>query len=726
MKKIFFLLFFLSGFCALLYQTVWLRLAFASFGINAQVISIVISIFMLGLALGSWLAGTYLLKISHKYRIKSLYFYAIAEAGIGISAITVPKLFSFGRAWLLTFGQTDSTSYLFLSAFILAICMLPWCFLMGTTIPLMMDYLKNHMEKDKNSFSYFYLANTFGAMIGTIITAIVLIELFGFTHTLLIASIINFAIALISLAVAFVVSHQTNYKQTFKQTKSYKVKILDKRQCYSLGLLFTTGFTSLGFEVVWNRQFTSILQTSVYAFAFIIFLYLLGTCIGLLWYRFNLSRDKVFPKSFLLLILVGVSVAQIGFNDPRASLSLVGIILTVVSISSVLGYLTPKQVDELSQGHPEVAGVAYAINVLGCILGPLFASYLLLPFLGSKLTLLLLSMPIAIFLLKNNELKSNIYFARTPVLLGVVILFITALVFGNSYEEFITVPNKIIKHDYNASVIKFGKDNRKQGLIVNGIPMTSLTPITKIMAHLPLSLMSNQPKNALIICLGMGTTFRSTASWGIDTTAVELTPSIKGLFPEFFPDAKTILQNPKTRIVIDDGRRYLQRTSTKYDLIAIDPPPPVEAAGSSLLYSKEFYEIAKQRLTDSGILAQWYPLRQGQTLQAIARSLVVVFPHVVAYQSVEGWGYHFFASKNPINSISPEQFIQSLPKNAQLDLMEWNDFNDPDILSYATRILSGKKDIHQFLNPESDILVTDDRPFNEYFLLRSTYIQKKR
>src|SRR5262249_48321441 len=153
--------------------------------------------------------------------------------------------------------------------------------------------------------------------------------------------------------------------------------------------------------------------------------------------------------------------------------------------------------------------------------------------------------------------------------------------------------NPVFRRDYTATVVSCGHGMRKQ-LFVNGIAMTNLSSTTKVMAHLPLGFLPHPPASALTICFGMGTTFRSLLTWGIEATGVELIPSVKEAFPYYFDDAPDVLKNPAGRIVIDDGRRYLTRTSEKFDVIIIDPPPPIEAAGSSLLYSVEFYQLARK------------------------------------------------------------------------------------------------------------------------------------
>src|ERR1700690_310715 len=125
-RRLLFFLFFLSGFCSLVYQVVWTRLAFASFGIITPVLSVVLSVFMLGLAAGAWAGGRFIASLVEKTGLSAVVFYAGAEFLIGLGAFAVPKLFAAGGYFLLAAGQTNSISYLFLSALVLAFSILPW------------------------------------------------------------------------------------------------------------------------------------------------------------------------------------------------------------------------------------------------------------------------------------------------------------------------------------------------------------------------------------------------------------------------------------------------------------------------------------------------------------------------------------------------------------------------------------------------------------------------
>jgi len=180
-----------------------------------------------------------------------------------------------------------------------------------------------------------------------------------------------------------------------------------------------------------------------------------------------------------------------------------------------------------------------------------------------------------------------------------------------------------------------------------------------------------------------------------------------------------VLRNAKGRIVIDDGRRYLNRSREKFDVIVIDPPPPIEAAGSSLLYSKEFYAVAKEHLEPNGILQVWFPGGvERASAQAVLRSVDESFPYVRCFHSLINWGTHVLASLDPIEQLNTEELAARLPEDAKKDLMEWAPSeNVPD---YLRKVLSRETPTKRALNPNVAVQITDDTPFNEYFLLRKS------
>lgn len=723
-NRILFLLFFFSGLCGLAYQVVWLRLAFASFGIITPVMSVVISVFMMGLALGSWGAGGWIGSWTRRTGVSAIYFYAAAELTIGASAFAVPPLFRAGQALLLPLGGMDSVPYLLYSALVLGGSILPWCVAMGATFPLVMAFVKEVDRTETTSFSFLYLANVIGAMTGTAVTAVVLIELLGFRATLAAGAVVNFSIAAVSVwlgvrhplrgdtTLAEATSTDTSAEEAAARLRAGKARLM-------LTILFLTGFCSMAAEVVWIRNFTPVLGTVVYSFALVLFAYLLATWVGSWIYRRHIARGRVASTAGLVALVAIAAWLPIVFTDPRLTTRGLAVVATILPFCAVLGYLTPKLVDQYSEGSPRGGGRAYAVNVLGSILGPLFASYVLLPTLGARLGLAAIALVFALLL--SAFRGSTALRSQTKAIAGVVTAFLMlcALFFTRSLEEG-PFPRAEVRRDHTATVISVGV-GRKKRLVVNGMGMTALMPVTKVMAHMPLAFLDHEPESAAVICLGMGTTFRSLMSWDIDTTAIELVESVREAFPYYFEDAEELLRDPRGRIVIDDGRRFLQRVDRRYDVVTIDPSPPVEAAGSSLLYSSDFYEVVKTRLEKGGILQHWFPKRSWLILRAVARSLAEAFPYLAAYESFDGSGYHFVASMEPFEIPSTDEFLARMPEDARSDLVEWNGGERRDPRVFIEEILNRRVDVDELVHPNPAVVITDDRPFNEYYLMRRTF-----
>ena len=715
----YFAFFFISGFCSILYELIWLRLAMARFGVTTAMVSIVLSIFMAGLGVGSLAAGYLIRRYGSRLASPPLQLYAMAELFIGCSAVIVPLELLAGH-WLLEHlgsGLSLSSSGYYLAAgFWLAFSLIPWCSCMGATIPLAMFSIRSDScLESRRSFSFLYLANVLGAVAGALIP-LLLVEVFGFTGSLRFGMALNLAI----FAVAFVLSR--------KQRPQADAGIenaaagLTSRQTLSgvtLWLLFFTGLTTMGMEVIWTRLYTPYVGTFVYSFASILAMYLVATFIGSSIYRLWSRRHESEGTLVWLIVWCG-SLLPLLTADPRLGFpAFLRVPLGIAAFSGLLGFLTPMLVDRFSQGDPDRAGIGYAVNVAGCILGPLFAGFVLLPHLDERQGLVLLALPWLLvgFPFRPSQTTPLLRHLLRPQALGscVVGLASLGLIFATqTYEQ--QYPKSDVRRDSTATVIAAGKGMDRQ-LIVNGISMTRLTPITKLMASLPLAFLDRPPQNALVICFGMGTTHRSMLSWGIDSTAVDLVPSVPTMFWYYHADGDKLLNSPRSHIVIDDGRRFLERTRGQYDVIVIDPPPPVQAAGSSLLYSLEFYSAATQRLRPDGILQQWLPGGDPAITAAIARALKESFPYVRAFVSVEGWGIHFLASQQPIPDRSPADLAKRMPASASADLVEWGPF--PTAEQEFAAVLKREVPISRLV--AEDVYapaMQDDRPVNEYYLLR--------
>lgn len=711
----YFAFFLISGFCGILYELIWLRLAAAQFGVTTPVVSIVLSAFMGGLGVGSLGAGLLVRRYGHKIKFPALWLYAASELMIGFSALAVPFELIVGHrlvSHLAGSTQFSSLTYSLISGICIAMVMVPWCAFMGATIPFAMFAVRTDSRlQSRHSFSFLYVSNLLGAVLGAILP-LAMIEVRGFHFTLLIGMLLNCLIAFSAYGLT------RAQRPTSQVATDHKPPARFDGDRGILLLLFMAGLTSMGIEVVWIRLFTPFVGVMVYSFAVILVTYLAATFLGSSVYRQFGTNTKIntwAPVAALALF----AVLPVFACQPITMNLFLRMLLGIAPFSAGVGYLTPQLVDLWSQGDADRAAHAYAVNVLGCIVGPLLTGFILLPRLSERWILFLFAVPWLLIGSSNLTPQNSSALVWPRRLAGLIFAALTLLLTlePKSFESL--YPQHLVVRDNTATVIAAGQGMEKL-LLVNGMGITSLTPATKSMAHLPLAFLDHPPESALVICFGMGTTFRSVLSWGIQTTAVDLVPSVPELFWYYHPDGPELLRSPLSHVIIDDGRRYLDRTSDKFDLITIDPPPPVSAAGSSLLYSTEFYRVAKGHLRPHGILEQWLPAYSADavTRSSVAQAIKLSFSNVRAFRPIEGWsGYHLLASDWPLPRRDGHDLARRLGVNAAKDFVEWGPEATPQ--GQFDILLKNEVSLDSIIagSPKSPPL-QDDRPTNEYFAVR--------
>jgi spermidine synthase len=710
----YFAFFFVSGFCGILYELIWMRLAMAQFGVTTALVSIVLSMFMAGLGAGSWAAGSLIRRYGDRVTGPPLRLYAIAELLIGVSALVVPVELLWGHRLLLRLAEqtpVSSAAYYLVAGLWLAVVLIPWSSCMGATIPLAMFAIRRDPRYEtRRSFSFLYLANVLGAVAGSVIP-LLFIEMYGFRGALHIGALLNATIATSALLLALASGSRRRVRAAEPPATANRALASENR---ILVLLFTTGLATMGMEVIWIRLFTPYVGSLVYSFAQILAIYLASTFAGSQLYRlWSRRHDRESRLAWLSLALLGL--LPLITSDARlvlaAKLAPLRVLFGVAPFSAAMGFLTPMLVDRWSRGDPDRAGRAYAVNVAGCILGPLLSGFILLPLAGEHLSMLLFAAPWLIMAMRPAGLKKLQLAAAYGIVAASFCVFFLTKDYATQFRE-----RKVLR-DSTATVIATTVGTEKK-LLVNGIGMTNLTPITKMMAHFSLASLDHTPHSVLIICFGMGTTFRSALSWDLPVTAVDLVPSVPKLFSYYHPDAASVLASPNAHVLVDDGRRYLERSPEKYDVIIIDPPPPLAAAGSSLLYSQDFYQLIRAHLQPGGVLAQWLPEGDSADRSSIAEALRDAFPYVRVFGSVEHWGWHFLSSDRPIPTRTASELLARIPPPAVTDMMEWGPAATPERQLDLMLSQEMKPGDLIALAPQTPPL-SDDRPINEYYLVRS-------
>src|SRR5262249_24589824 len=211
---------------------------------------------------------------------------------------------------------------------------------------------------------------------------------------------------------------------------------------------------------------------------------------------------------------------------------------------------------------------------------------------------------------------------------------------------------------------------------------------------------------------------------GLNVEGVELVPSVPTMFGYYYPDAAQVLANPDGHLVISDGRNHVELTDHTYDIVVVDPPPPIESSGTAVLYSQEFYQASASRLKPDGIMMEWMPFGQNlEEFKAHLRTFASVFPNVAVYFGPGGSGNYFLGSTGSL-ALDPANIrsVLSGPGVAD-DLKNTPDSHGRTLEGWIQLIpklfgVAGPK-VNQFVGPGP--LLTDDRPLTEYFLLRRLY-----
>ncbi len=281
--------------------------------------------------------------------------------------------------------------------------------------------------------------------------------------------------------------------------------------------------------------------------------------------------------------------------------------------------------------------------------------------------------------------------------------------------------------DELATVDTVGGPEAKRRLLIGGVGVTSLTVDTKLMGYLSKALRP-QASGFLVIAFGMGSTYRSGLELGMQTDAVELSPTVPSRMPVFFPDAGTYLDHPNGRVITSDGRNYVRLARDSYDLIAVDPAPPIESAGSVVLYTKEFLTEGKARLRPGGLFLLWMPYALPMDdLKAHVRTFHIVFPHVTLMLSPGGHGMFMLGSNAPIQ-FTDQTILQVLGSPGALrDLANSPDYPRADGPGWVRAVRRAEwladNQVTAFTGPGPRI--TDDRPRSEYFLWRRAFMSDK-
>ena len=632
-----YVLIFLSGLAGLGYEMVWSRMLTSGLGHEITAVLAVVAAFFCGMALGAWSLDQRVSASPTPGR-----WYAGLELVVGVWAVALAGLipWSSGLAARLM-GPEPSPLLHWTVAFGLPfLLLLPATFAMGGTLPAM-ERLFSRQRQDGRCVGGLYAANTFGAVAGTLVTTFCMAPAWGFQTTLFVLAGVNVICA------AGVFWGAARHEAQPEPAEVAGESLPPSGRLYAI--LFVTGLLGIGYEVLVVRVLSQVLENTIFSFASILSIYLLGTAGGAALYQSRASRLTYEPTLTYLLqllstaCLVGVMFlwrAEPVYDAVRAWLGggFFGSIAGELVLSAVI-FLLPTVLMGATFSHLAQAarrrrggfGRALGINTAGGALAPLVFGVLLLPQAGAKLSLILVSLGYLILLAPAGIKKALP--VGLPLLLAVVILL------GFGPMHLVSVPRgaKIAAYveGVMAAVSVLESADGEFYLKVNNqfvMGGTASSYSDRRQGHIPL-LLHPHPERALFLGLGTGATFAAAAAYrGLEADGVELIPEIMPLLRYFVKSTGEFNQYPGLHLKVADARRYVNASRTKYDVIVADLFHPArDGAGS--LYTVEHFQAIRGLLKPGGLFCQWLPLYQLdlEVLRVIIRTFLRVFPEGTAY-----------------------------------------------------------------------------------------------
>lgn len=653
-STIYFLVLF-SGIAALSWSVIWQIKSSLALGVSAWGAALTLAVTMTGMCIGALLAGG---TLKDRKKINALRLYGVLEVLIGLAGLLLASAMQLAEQMdTNAYRSTESGLYLIhimgiaFSIGFPAICM-------GATTPVFGLIARQY----GTSISVLYGLNTLGAAAGSILGAFFLIPSLGVQGAIYAIASINIIVGAFAIASGKSAFAGAYERKTASQTGS------SLRGWQEYLVVASTGFATLALEVAWFRSFTAAFWSTTAAFSIMLASVLLSLGIAaqiapvLRARNYNLSSFLAIAGISILLATPMIErfdlITRIVSFNPAALFAnwfFMSFIVTVIPIT-MLGISLPWILD--AQNTPRRWATLYGVNTFASVIGSLLAGWVLLPAIGFARTSWLIGVIVLIvsLLLMSAEEKKQLRLLALG-LTALVIAMVLESGVGRTRVQMHTAWNSENKPvivesaegpDTTVSVVEYSK-SKDRALIIDGFIATGQAPsggqsglmvqYMLWMGHLPM-LLHPAPQDALVICFGTGQTANALRRENPESlTIVDINQNVFRM-AHHFESNEGVLKDPRVKPLVMDGRAFLRRTEKKFDVITLEPMPPT-FAGVNALYSREFYELAAQRMNKGGIIAQWLPYHLVSTYHAsaISRTFNQVFPNAILWidpQSLTG------------------------------------------------------------------------------------------
>lgn len=725
-------LFFLSGFAALLYQVLWQRQLGLIFGNTAHAAATTLAVFFLGMALGSWLWGERAARTTRPLRL-----YAWLELGIAAAALAFFALLPAYRALygpLFRILGESPLSFAFAKVLLASGVLLLPALCMGGTLPMMAQHVVRDPDQLGRSGTLLYGVNTLGGALGAFVAGFYLPAALGIRSSYLVAVGISAAVGLAALALS------TGTPPASPRAEAATIDTDRPRPVAGRAvsaLAFLSGFVSLGLEVLWTRMFAQVLHNSVYSFAAILVTFLVSLALGAAGAH-ALCRRTLRPQRvlYVLLLASGAAVALspfaffaatdgLAYVAPDAGWSVyVRAVFAVAALvmlgpGVLIGVIFPYL---LHAGAPvdgssgKTVGRLAALNTAGAIAGAVISGFVLLEWLGLWAGIKALGL---LYLAAAALLAPAIPgLSRAVRILPLAGLLLFATVLDPTRLPIVRrAPGDAVLGEWESAygvtaVVQNGTTRRLKMDNHYALGGTGALDYEATQADIPLVIHA-APRSIFFLGLGTGITAGAALRHPVDRlTAVELVPEVvEAARLHFAPYSNGLFTDPRARVAVGDARSFLLGTDQRYDVIIGDLFIPWQPAAGSL-YTREHFEAVRDRLAPGGVFAQWLPLYQlskGE-FAVVAHTMLEVFAQVTLWRGD-------FLPDRPIvamigqadpTPLDPERLTENFRRRQGGETVPRAQVMALTALFYAGN-LSATRDLFA-----TAVVNTDDRPVIEY------------
>jgi len=672
-------MFLMSGCAALIYEVVWFHLMRLVIGASALSVGIVLASFMGGMFLGSLLFPRYVSTDKHPLRV-----YALLELGIGACGLLMPLILPAIRyvyVGLVGYGSLGIA----LRSVIATVMLIPPTALMGATLPaIARRYAAG--RRGMSSLAWLYTANTAGAVLGCLLSAFYLLAVWDVWVATVTAAALNFAIGLYGLRAAKtapLLAQPAPVASARPERKRHRPPGIDIRIVYLVAGL--SGLTSLGGQVVWTRLLTLLFGATVFAFAIILAVFLAGLGIGSALAAYLLKRGTSAVRGLawsqlLLVPTLFVSGLVLGRYLPFASppsltpvsalhgLHVIRAAVVILPSAVLWGMSFPLALAAASTEDADTgrsSAYVYAANTIGAIVGALAYSFWIVPAFGSswaeKLLAIGAGISAAAVMVGMARARRRTGKARQEPLLhpawalgagvlGAALMpsFPPIFLAHGRYIWWVDQKDRFPYVSEGAAstvAVHVGPDGYRNFHVSGRVEATnnpSDLRTERLIGHLS-GLPHPHPESVLVVGMGGGVSAGALALYPEVKRIVicEIEPRVVGATRLFAKENYSVLDDPRVEVVFDDARHFLATTREKFDVITSDPIHPW-VRGNSILFSKEYYNIVRERLKPGGLATQWVPLYETSELaiKIQMRTFMDAFPNGTVWNTnVSGKGY---------------------------------------------------------------------------------------